>query len=180
MVNIAANWSYDFYRSPDLQDVDKDQYRVGIYGVYPLYQGGARKQQVQRVQTELVRLQEELELTRQLIERRTRTSLQRVGSSFPVIRLSRMAVESARKNFAVVQDKYIQGLVNVVDLLDAQNENFVTEQASRASNYIFLQDLIDLQRSISWFEDEKTPQQKADFVLRVDQAMERTSASGRE
>jgi len=182
--NLAANWEYQFYRSPELQDVDRDRYTVGVYGAYPIFQGGARKHEIQRVESELVRLQQEIELTRQLVERRTRTAAQRVGSSFPVIRLSRRASESARKNFVVVQDKYTQGLVNVTDLLSAQNETFVTDQASSASNYIFLQDLIDLQRSISWFEDEKTPQEKVEFVLRIDQALERTSggtpAPGRE
>ena len=182
--NVAATWEYQLYRSPQLQNVDSDRYTVGVYGTYPIFQGGARKYEIKRVESSALQLQQQIELTRQLVERRTRTAAQRVGSSFPVIRLSRRASVSARKNFVVVQDKYEQGLVNVTDLLSAQNETFVTDQASRASNYIFLQDLIDLQRSISWFEDEKTPQEKAEFVLRIDQALERTSsgtpAPGRE
>jgi outer membrane protein TolC len=182
--NFAANWDYLFYRTPDLPSVDNDSYVVGVYGTFPLFVGGARKQEIRRAGSDLARLQEEIELAGQIVERRTRTALQRVGSSFPVIRLSKMASESAHKNFVVVQDKYTQGLVNVTDLLEAQNETFVTDQAASASNYIFLQDLIELQRSISWFEDEKTPQEKVDFVLRVDQALERTSggipAPGRE
>jgi outer membrane protein TolC len=182
--NLAANWNYDFYRSPQLPGVDKDSYTVGVYGAYPIFQGGARKHEIERVASDVVRLQEQIELTRQIVERRTRTALQRVGSSFPVIRLSKMASESARKNFVVVQDKYTQGLVNVTDLLEAQNETFVTDQAASASNYIFLQDLIELQRSISWFEDEKNPQEKVEFVLRIHQTVERTSggtpAPGRE
>lgn len=174
--NLAANWYYDFYRSPELQDVDKDSYVVGIHGAYPIFAGGARKQEIRRVESDLARLQEETVLARQLVERRTRTALQRVGSSFPVIRLSRMASESARKNFLVVQDKYSQGLVNVTDLLSAQNETFVTNRAASASNYIFLQDLIELQRSISWFEDEKSGQEKVEFVLRIDQALQSAAA----
>ena len=182
--NLAADWNYDFYRSPQLQGVDNTSYIAGIYGTFPIFQGGARKQGIKRVASDVARLQEQIELTRQIVERRTRTALQRVASSFPVIRLSKMASESARKNFVVVQDKYTQGLVNVTDLLEAQNETFVTDQASSASNYIFLQDLIELQRSISWFEDEKTAQEKVEFVLRIDQARERasggTAAPGRE
>ncbi len=152
--------------------------------VDPIFQGGARKHEIKRVESSALQLQQQIELTRQLVERRTRTAAQRVGSSFPVIRLSKRASVSARKNFVVVQDKYEQGLVDVTDLLSAQNETFVTDQASSASNYIFLQDLIELQRSISWFEDEKSPQEKAEFVLRIDQALARTSsgtpAPGRE
>jgi outer membrane protein TolC len=182
--HFAANWDYLFYRSPELPGVDNDSYVVGVYGAFPIFQGGARKQEIRRVESGVARLQEQIELARQIVERRTRTALQRVGSSFPVIRLSQMASASARKNFVVVQDKYTQGLVNVTDLLEAQNETFVTDQTASASNYVFLQDLIELQRSISWFEGEKSPQEKVEFVLRVDQALEPTSggtpAPGRE
>ena len=38
---------------------------------------------------------------------------------------------------------------------------------------------VNLQRAISWFEDEKTAEEKAEFVMRVGQAAER-SAAGRE
>jgi len=184
VVSLSGVWNYQFYRSPDLAGVDKDKYTVGVYAAYPLYIGGARKQEIRRVESELARLANENELARQLIERRTRTAMQRVASSFPVIRLSRMASESARKNFVVVQDKYTQGLVNVTDLLEAQNETFVTDQAASASVYVFLQDLVDLQRSISWFEDERTTQERLEFVLRVEQVADESSgghaATGRE
>lgn len=182
--SLSGIWNYQFYRSPDLSDVDNDYYTVGVYATYPLYIGGARKQEVRRVESELTRRTQESELARQLIERRARTALQRVASSFPVIRLSRTAAESARKNFVVVQDKYTQGLVNVTDLLEAQNETFVTDQAASASVHVFLQDLVELQRAISWFEDEKTSQERMEFVLRVEQAANESSggytATGRE
>jgi len=173
--NFNGNWNYQFYRSPELPDVENDYYSVGIYASYPLYVGGARKQEIRRVESELTRLSDENELARQQIERRTRTALQRVASSFPVIRLSRSAAESARKNFVVVQDKYTLGLVNVTDLLSAQNETFFTDQAASASVYAFLQDLVELQRAISWFEDTMSPEEQAAFVVRVGQIAEELS-----
>ena len=174
--NLSGLWNYQFYRSPKLPDVSSDSYSVGVYAAYPFYIRGARKQEIRRVESELNRLADGSELARQLIERRTRTALQRVSSSFPVIRLSRAAAESARKNFVVVQDKYTQGLVNVTDLLEAQNTTFVTDQAASSSVYVFLQDLVELQRAISWFEDEMSPQEKAEFVARVVQAAGESSS----
>lgn len=168
--NVAAIYDYQFYRSPELDDVDRDRYSIGVYGSYPLYIGGARSQEIGRVASELATLRQEFDLTRDRVERRTRTALQRAGSTFPVIRLSRMAAESAGKNFAVVQDKYSQGLVNITDLLEAQNETFVTDQAASASVNIFLQDLVELQRAIAWFEDDKTPEQVDEFVQRINLA----------
>jgi outer membrane protein TolC len=182
--NLSATYGYDFYRSPERNDVDPDRYIVGVYGTYPLYVGGARSREIGRVASELATLRQQMDLTRDRVERRTRTALQRVGSTFPVIRLSRMAAESAGKNFEVVQDKYTQGLVNVTDLLEAQNETFVTDQAAGASVYVFLQDLVELQRAIAWFEDDKTQEQIDEFVQRINlaaaQAESGAAGAGRE
>jgi outer membrane protein TolC len=182
--NLSATYGYDFYRSPELNDVDPDRYVIGVYGTYPLYVGGGRSREIGRVASELATLRQEMDLTGDRVERRTRTAVQRVGSTFPVIRLSRMAAESAEKNFIVVQDKYTQGLVNVTDLLEAQNETFVTDQAAGASVYVFLQDLVELQRAIAWFEDDKTPEQIDEFVQRINlaaaQAESGAAGAGRE
>ena len=90
-----------------------------------------------------------------------------------MIRYNRIAAENAEKNLAVVQDKYAMGLVNVTDLFQAQNETFTAQQAEVVSNYAFLSDLVDFQRSISWFESEKTDADKETFLQRVEMEMER-------
>ena len=70
------------------------------------------------------------------------------------------AAEAARRNFEIVQDRYTEGLVNVTDLLDAQNDRFNTERTAQAARYAFLLDLVAFQRAISWFEDVKTPEER--------------------
>ena len=59
-----------------------------------------------------------------------------------------------------MQDRYTEGLVNVTDLLSAQNDRFNTERTARASQYAFLLDMVALQRAISWFEDMKTAEER--------------------
>jgi outer membrane protein TolC len=71
----------------------------------------------------------------------------------------------------VVQDKYSQGLLNVTDLLEAQNENFAAEQGAAAANYLFLIDLNAFERSIAWFENEQTPEAQEEFVDRIRQGL---------
>jgi hypothetical protein len=44
------------------------------------------------------------------------------------------------------------------------------------ANYAFLQDLVNFQRSISWFESEKTDEDKETFLRRVELEMERTAS----
>ena len=174
--SLSAAWAYRFHQSPDIPGIDDDRYKVGIYGSYPLFAGGSRSQEIGRVKSELARLEHERERQRQDVERRTRTAVQRVAASFPGIHLTRRAAESARKNFTVVQDKYNQGLVNITDLLEAQNEVFVTEQSASAAVYRFLRDLIDLQRAISWFEDDATPEEQATFARTIQELMTGDSA----
>ena len=58
-----------------------------------------------------------------------------------------------------MQDRYTEGLVNVTDLLDAQNDRFNTERTAQAQQYAFLLDMVALQRAIAWFEDLKTPEE---------------------
>jgi outer membrane protein TolC len=96
--------------------------------------------------------------------------------SFATIRYNLMAADSAEKNLTVVQDKYALGLVNVTDLLVAQNQTFKAKQSVVVANYAFLQDLVNFQRSISWFESEKTDEEKETFLRRVELEMERTAS----
>lgn len=176
--SISGGWAYRFHQSPDIPGIDDDRYRVGIYGTYPIFLGGGRSEEIGRVRSEFETLKQQRELQRQNVERRVRTATQRVAASFPVTRLTRKAAEAAKKNFAVVQDKYSQGLVNITDLLEAQNEVFVTEQAANASVYRFFQDLIDLQRAIAWFEDEATPEERTEFVRTITGLMHGGDAAG--
>jgi outer membrane protein TolC len=152
-----ADFSYDYEiaRSPELPELDRGVYQVQLQGVYPLFEGGARSREIKRVDSEVRRLGHELEEARQLVERRTRTSFERMRSSFPIIMLNRMAAESASKNLVIVRDQYADGLVNVTDLVDAQTEAFRAESAAAVANYVFLLDL---------FEATKTPDERTELV----------------
>jgi outer membrane protein TolC len=161
-----ADFSYDYEiaRSPELPELDRGVYQVQVQGVYPLFEGGARSREIKRVDSEVRRLGHQLEQARQLVERRTRTSFELMRASFPIVKLNRMAAESARKNLVVVQDKYADGLVNVTDLISAQVEAFRATSAAAAANYVFLLDLLAYQRALSWFEATKTPDERTELV----------------
>jgi outer membrane protein TolC len=158
------SYDYDIARSPELPELDKGVYQLQLQGVYPLFEGGARSREIKRVDSEVRRLGHELEQARQLVERRTRTSFERMRASFPIIMLNRMAAESASKNLAIVRDQYADGLVNVTDLVSAQVEAFNAESAAAGANYVFLLDLLAYQRALSWFEATKTPDERTEFV----------------
>ncbi len=105
------------------------------------------------------------------MERQTRTALRRLESSFPAITFNRIQAEAAQRNFELVQEKYSQGLVNVTDLLEAQNEAFVAQQGAAAAVYAFLIDLVNFQRSIAWFEDDRTTEEQEQLRERIEAAL---------
>jgi outer membrane protein TolC len=168
---LNFDYQYQAFREPELPGISRSRPVFSIQAVYPLFIGAERAFAVGQTQSQLTELTQQEKLTRQLVERRTRGSIRRLESSYPNIRLTQIQSDRARRNLMVVQDKYAQGLLNVTDLLEAQNENFAADQGAAASNYLFLIDLNAFERSIAWFENEQTPEAQAEFVDRVRQGL---------
>jgi outer membrane protein TolC len=168
----GLDWAYHIDRDPALEGVDRSIPTFQLGASYPVFQGAARSFEVSRTSDELQRLFEIDRLTRDLVERRTRTAVSRMESSFPSIRFAQDAAENARRNFELVQDKYAQGLVNVTDLLEAQTVSFAADQNAVAATYVFLIDLLPFQRSISWFEYEHTQEERDALLRRIQDAIQ--------
>ena len=162
-------FQYDYFWEfePRIDGQRDDQYTLAVVAQYPIFNGANRYYDRERQKASLVGLHSERERARQLVERRARTAFTRVENSFPIIKLSVEAAENADANFQIVQEKYAQGIVNVTDLLQAQNQAFNTNQNAAASVYSFLIDLVQLQRAISWFEAEQPEAEQADLVRRI-------------
>lgn len=170
--SFFANFTYDyqFDRSPYLEGARDDTYRFELGAALPIFNGADRYQDMKLQASRLEGLRQEREYVRQLVEQRARTAIRRLESSFPSLRLTRQAAESSNLNLEVVQDKYAQGIVNITDLLEAQNQNFTAEQNAAAAVYTFLGDLIVLQRAISWFEYDHTTEENQELARRMTEA----------
>jgi len=144
-----------------------DFYTFTIDLSYPVFEGGRKGSESARSKIILEGIERELDLAHELVERRTRTSLRRVESSFPRIHFSEQAAEAGTANLVIVQDKYAEGIVNVTDLLSAQNGKFTSDRLVVVSVHEFLLDLIELQRALSWFEAEQTAGERAALAERV-------------
>ncbi|MEM6600827.1 MAG: TolC family protein [Verrucomicrobiota bacterium] len=160
---------YQFGRPANL---DEDEWQALLVAELPVFQGWRRPSEVNQERSELERLiQLQIEAS-QLIEQNTRNAIFSMESSFPNIELSRIALESSRKNLDLVRDKYVEGKVGVTDLIDAQENTLNSERAAVEAVYVFLGDLYDYQRAISWFEVEQSPQQQQEFVNQLKQFLE--------
>ena len=169
--SINLGYNYEIFRTPEMSNVDKSNYTIDLRASYPIFNGGERLYAAQREKTVLTGLQRERQLVSDLVERRTRTAMRHVERSFPTIKLYNSAAKNARQNLDLVQDKYAQGIVNVTDLLEAQNQSLSANLNAAAAQYNFLVDLIVFQRAIAWFEDEKSEPEKDDFLEKVNAAV---------
>jgi outer membrane protein len=160
----------------DLPSGDKDFYVFSIGADYPLFTGLRKPADIAKAEADRRALEGQRRFISELIEQETRTALRGCESSFSRIKFSRQAAEAAASNLRIVQDKYAEGIVNVTDLISAQNEKVVSDQVAAAAVYEFLIDLVELQRAISWFEDDKTSAEQEAFVEQMMSAV-RTESS---
>jgi len=172
ILSLNLGYNYELYRTPEMSNVDKTNYTFDLRATYPIFNGLNRLYEVQREKTVLTGYERERQLLSDLVERRTRTSMRRIESSFPTIKLYNNAAKNAQQNLVLVQDKYAQGIVNVTDLLEAQNQTLSAKLNAVAAQYNYLIDLVGFQRAISWFEDEKSEEAREAFLDKVQEAIE--------
>lgn len=147
-----------------VSDRDRDEWRVAVELKLPLFQGGKRFHDVDLAEATLSRLRSQKTRAAQILEQQARSAVYDLQSSQPRIGLARRAAEQASKNLDLVQDKYARGAATVLDLLDAQNEAQAQEQAAVIAVYRYLQDLVRFQRAMSWFEHQKTEQERQAWI----------------
>ena len=140
---------------------------VGVSATVPLFSGGTRRAERSRAQQQL----DELRLTRRAvaerIEQRLRSALFRAGASYAGIELAADAADAARRNLALVSDAYEQGVLSILDLIDAQNAALVAEQSAASAVYDYLIDLMDVHRASGRFGLFMEPAELAAFADRL-------------
>ena len=141
-------------------DMDQDEWFIGIAASLPLYEGGAIRARADEEQAKLAELQNQRVQALQFIDQEAVGVWNNMGSQHPSIRLSRKSRDAAREAYAVVQDKYAQGAANILDMLDAQVQLVNQEQQAAIALYNYLINIIQLQRVVSWFEHEQSPEQR--------------------
>lgn len=130
---------------------DDTNWNVALQASLPLFQGGARNANVRQQTEELTGLTFQRSAALEKISQLIRSSAQVAGTSYISIGLSRKAQEAAEKNLALVQDAYSRGVINIIDLLDAQNAALTSELLSAASTYTFVVELINTERAVGKF-----------------------------
>ena len=144
-----------------------DFYVASVGLTFPLFQGGNKTATALRVREELRELQFERAATAQRVEERIRATLYQTGASFPSIRLSRKAAESAGKTLDLVLDQYSRGAVDIIKLLNSQNAAVTANEAAANAVYDFLIDLMRVQRAVGHMSYFQGPEERVAWFERL-------------
>ncbi|TVR01917.1 MAG: hypothetical protein EA399_01185 [Desulfovibrionales bacterium] len=172
--SLHAQFSYDRELAADrpgagplpfsLPEADRNEWAVGLALSMPLFEGGGRFHELRQAEDQLQGLARTRNQAEQMVAQRVRAALVAMQSSHPNIRLTREAARLSRESLRVVQDKYARGVATILDLLDAQNQVAVQDQAAALAVYRYLGDLLECQRALAWFEVDKTDAEKQTFL----------------
>lgn len=150
-------------------DREKNTWSLGITATLPLVAGGAQIAEVKKARAELTRLELEYEQTKITVEQRIRNALHKISASYAGINLAKQSLEAAQKTLNFVTDSYVRGVVPVIDVIDAQNSAFTSEQTAANAVYDFLLDLMEVQRAVARFDYFLTQDERDGFFRNLEQ-----------
>ncbi len=167
---------------PVLFDPPKTTWSFAVNAAYPVYRGNARYAEREEAREQLALLRLQRRSAAQRVEQRVRADLHRMVGSYAQINLAEVAAAAALRNLELVQESYSQGVVNVVDLIDAQNAALTAALARATAVYEFMINLTNVGRSIANFDfvNPADPAARRAWLQRAQEFFEATRRSGRQ
>ena len=170
-LSLGGIYNYEFYRGgsgteipPPFMAPNDWNWNLQVGASLPIFQGGYRTAKVQQSSIELMQINTQRLNTERLIEQKVRKEMENVRASYTNLGLTKEAEEAVVKNFELVQDSYAQGLVTITQLLDAQQAARSALFNSANTIYIFLVDLLNLERPTGQYYMLMTEEQKEEFI----------------
>jgi len=145
---------------------------VGLNLSLPLFEGAGRFAEVEQASIELKKLHFQKESLQDHLELAVRSALHLSGSSFAGMIQAQKSAESSLKNQGIVINMYSQGFASITELLDAQNAALQAELLATSSQFDFLIDMINVQRSIGEFIFTYDVDERDAFINRLEEYFE--------
>ena len=120
-----------------------------------------------RAEIELDELTLQRDAVSQRVEQRIRSVLYQVQASFVSIDLTRDAAAAARRNLELVSERYAEGIIDILFLLDAQNQALVADLAAANAVFDYLTELMGAQRAVGRFDYYRSPEDRSAFLSRL-------------
>ncbi len=176
-VSLGAAYNHELYRGgagkefaiffPD-QPIPNDwNWNLSINASLPIFQGNRRTALVEQSKIQLKQIGVQRKNLERIVEQQVRAQMENIKASYTNIGLAKEAEEAVVRNFELVQEAYSQGAGLITQLLDAQNAAVSAQLNSANAVYIFLIDLLSLERATGSFYMLLTEEQRADYNAQV-------------
>lgn len=133
------------------RDYDND-WSVGIELTLPLYQGSRIAAERRQAEYRLTRLKLNFEQQADAVKSAALSALSEATASRLTIDFARASAGAAQRTLSLVTDSYVRGASSYIDLIDAQSAYLTARLTSSNADFQHLQDLIELQRTIGFFD----------------------------
>lgn len=140
---------------------DRQNWNVTLTASLPLFSGGRRIQQLGQAKAVYGQTKVRHAAGVLRIRENIRISLALVTASGPNVGLAEQAAESARKNWQIIESRYEQGQVSILDILQAQEQALAADRQASIAHYSHVANLYQLMYAASLFDWNWSPQARA-------------------
>ncbi len=123
---------------------DDKEYQAVLNLSLPLYEGGSKSVDIQKNEIEIINLKLKYNDTKNLIVENVQKNYDSLLKSYEKIGYSEESLNSSKKSFELIEDKYRNGEENIISLLDAQDNYIVSKLNLNISNIEYLIDLTSI------------------------------------
>lgn len=172
-VALTGGITHTFLRAgtggDDVAGMGRDDltWQAGVGLMLPLFDM-VRYAEIRESSETIAKLRDERSAAKLSIQQRILSAMHRAGASNAAVRLRKDAAAAAAANFELVADAYLEGAVDVITVVDAQNRALQTELAAANAVYDFVADVIEVERAAGRFGFRRPDSERDRFVQRVE------------
>lgn len=146
---------------------DDITWNAGIRLSIPIFEGGKKVAERKKSMIELDKLEFQKKDILNQFEEGIRANVQKLKASFLELDLSNNAAQAAEDNFEIVQAAYIQGVADLIQLIDAQNVMIKTKYMANIAYYQYVLDYIQIERLQGKFIFLTNEQERETYTNRI-------------
>ncbi|MCF7873211.1 MAG: TolC family protein [Candidatus Omnitrophica bacterium] len=129
---------------------DENHWQLGLKATIPIFSGGGNIVDIEKREAKVERFKDLYNRALQQVEKRVKTAVVELETTWPQIEFSKTAAKMAEKNLKIIKDKYSDGTASILRLLDAQTNAQTQNRLVVLANYRYQKAVTDFLRAICW------------------------------